>query len=188
VTIPVSTSTTPNVSYASSITPDAVSSTVAYYTEDGAPLTFLDNDNMVRHLAADYDDGRPLYFRVTSTASGLVWQFERGNETSRTFRCELVRACPALTSDANLTTALALFPQNFLDPIRRMVLAEVLVDGGKADGFALKDKAQQDVDRLLSYDITNESGSSLEKSRSREIIHQSLAGNQNYSPVIGGSV
>lgn len=187
-TIPVSSSTTPSLSYQSGNTPDGVSSSVCYYTEDGSPLTFVPNDDMVRHLASEYDSGRPLYFRVTSTASGLVWQFERANDESRTFRCELVRACPALTSDANITTALSLFPQNFLDPIRRMVLAEVLCDGGKEDGYSLKTAAKQDIDNLFTFDSTGAAGAGLERSRSRETVHHTLAGQQHYVPVIGGSV
>lgn len=123
--------------YATSSTVDAILSTRLFYDDEegkGSVCVSASADEMAYVLAQGYDDGRPQRFRVSKTASTLVWTFDRTPDQEYTARIEVAVATPTIATAANLDTAIGKLPIEFQELFRESVVADVLSAYGRPDG------------------------------------------------------
>lgn len=91
----------------------------------GATARHVDVETMMQATAYDQPDGRPELFRLYPADGGLQWIFERTPDEEYTAKAEAVTKVGALTTPAQMDAALALFPVDFHQYLKKRALANL---------------------------------------------------------------
>lgn len=133
----------------SSITPDRLMGNEIYLTAGKGRICSVDRDVILRDRAQTSPTaGQPVYFHMYKSAGGIVWMFSPKPDQAYSGTAMIQLQQPAMTTSAQIDTALALFPPEFTSIIRELVLAHVLRDLGVPDSTFVERKALDDLTSL----------------------------------------
>ena len=88
-------------------------------------------DQMSRFKSTTQTAGKPEGFRLLKTASSLTWTLTRTPDIAYTLTAEVVIDTPAVTTIAEMDTAIGLFPPEFKNVLKKRVLGKVLRNMGE---------------------------------------------------------
>jgi len=119
----------------------------------GGSAQEVDALTMQRLLARSLQDGRPQYFRLTDTDSGVSWVFDRTPDQEYTAKAEVIKQIGDLTTPTELGTAAALFPTKFQPYLRKKILATVLENASRyVEAGQLERECDELAENLHQFD------------------------------------
>lgn len=129
---------------------------------------------MARLQAAHPDDGQPERFRIISTTSGPVWQFDRQADSNYFCRFEALAGLPSLATVANIDTAIALLPDDMKDVLRPLTMAYVLNQYGRPGWVQVRGEAVRALADLHRRDDMGNTDTEADIDPTRQMVEERM--------------
>ena len=156
-TVTLTIATDGSVTVSGSLILDRLTSDAIFYTsagDRGAKAVHVDIEEMLQMTAYDNSDGRPDYFHVRPSDAGLQWTFERTPNEEYTAKAEGVTKVGALTTPAEMDTALGEFPVDFHQYLKKRALANLYEIAGRVQiARELESECDRDLQVLARQDL-----------------------------------
>lgn len=99
---------------------------IQYDADFGGIAVSVDYPTLLDYKAATVSTGKPVYFHLLRAGDDLTWLWERTIDQIYTAKAMVTEQTPAMTDDASMDAALALFPTDFRSIMKNRILAVCL--------------------------------------------------------------